>query len=191
MKVSKRLALGASAVTALGITIPVLADPGHPAGGSLDGLHCTSDTTGQPMDGTIQYSPTTIWPPNHKMQNITINYTDNDNDGGATGEMIGIQATSITDNQTTGGVEAQGSGNTGTDWSLGTPGTASDPGVATTTPQVRSERSGSDGSRIYTITVRCTESGGLENVNPNTNDPTSDTGTATLTVTVPHDQGHR
>ena len=27
-------------------------------------------------DGTVTWSPTTLWPPNHKMQTITINYTD-------------------------------------------------------------------------------------------------------------------
>jgi hypothetical protein len=173
--------LGAAVLALTGLAIgPALAAPGHPAGGDGTPTHCTTGSGAQ-MDGVITWTPTTIWPPNHKMQDIKISYTDNDNDN----DTIGIAVTDITNNQTTGGVEAPGSGHTGTDWTPGTPGTAKDPGTATTTPQVRSERSGSDGSRIYTITVMCTESGSSESTEPDS------MGTAQLQVTVPHDQGHR
>src|SRR5438874_9828223 len=84
-------------------------------------------------DGTITWSPTTLWPPNHKMQTITVNYTDNDGDGDSTAVTIGA----ITDDQVAAdGSEAVGSGQPadqqGPDWSgTGNTGTATDPGTAT------------------------------------------------------------
>ncbi len=71
------------------------------------------------------------------------------------------------------------------DWAgAGNTGTATDPGTATTTAQVRSERSGHgmDG-RHYDIQVTCSDMGGSE--------MEMDMETVHLIVTVPHDQGHR
>jgi hypothetical protein len=135
-------------------------------------------------DGTVTWSPTTLWPPNHKMQTIQIGYTDNDNDGDRIGVMVGM----ISDNQAAsdGSNELHGSGQPtdkqGLDWSgSGNMGSASDLGTASTTAQVRSERSGTDkGGRIYTIQVTCSDMGmGEMNMQ-----------TVSITVTVPHDQGH-
>jgi hypothetical protein len=135
-------------------------------------------------DGTVTWSPTTIWPPNHKMQTIDIAYTDSDGDG----DNTSITVTAITDNQMTGGVEDVGAGNPHlTDWGgIGNTGSATDPNPATTTAQVRAERSGPDGSRVYTITVTCKDSGGADVNDPS--EATGQMGTANLTVTVPHDQ---
>ena len=180
MQVNKRIALGAAAAAVVGITVPVLADPGRPAGGT--GTAYCFDSNGNQMDGTITYSPTTIWPPNHKFQTITVNYSETDNDG----DTLTVAAPSATHNQMTNGVEDVGAGNTPVDFTPGAPGSATDPGPATTRPQVRSERSGKDGDRVYSITVTCSDSGGAD-----VNDPSETTGqmgTATITVTVPHDQ---
>lgn len=170
--------VGMAAVLATaGATFPALAAPSNPAGGTQ---------TASCNDGTITYSPTTLWPPNHKMQTINITYVDNDADGDST--MIAV--TNITDNQMTGGVEDVGAGNPHLiDYAAGAPGTGSDPSTpADTTAQVRAERSGKDQSpRIYTITVQCTDRGGADPAD--TSEATTQTGTATLTVTVPHDQG--
>jgi hypothetical protein len=157
---------------------PATATPGHPAGGT-GSVACN--------DGNVTWSPTNLWPPNHKMQTITINYTDNDNDG----DMIGITVGMITDDQSAsdGSNELKGSGQPtdkqGLDWSgTGNTGMASDPGTATTTAQVRAERSGTDMTgRTYTIQVTCSDMGG--------SDMENDMQTVDLTVTVPHDQGHR
>jgi hypothetical protein len=157
---------------------PATAAPGHPAGGS-GSVACN--------DGNVTWSPTNLWPPNHKMQTITINYTDNDNDG----DMIAITVGMITDDQAAsdGSNEQKGSGQPtaqqGLDWSgTGNSGTANDPGTATTTAQVRAERSGQDMTgRTYTIQVMCSDMGG--------SDMENDMQTVDLTVTVPHDQGHR
>ncbi len=155
--------------------VPAGAAPHNPAGGS-GSVACN--------DGTVTWSPTSLWPPNHKMQTITINYSDTDNDG----DMIGIMVGPISDNQASsdGSDELKGSGqptgSQGLDWSgTGNMATANDPGTATTTAQVRAERSGtSKDGRTYTIQVTCADMGGNEN----------DMQTVNLTVFVPHDQGH-
>ena len=143
--------------------------------------HASGTGTASCNDGTITYSPTTLWPPNHNMTTINISYLDNDGDSDAT--MVSVM--SITDNQTTGGVEDVGAGNPSLADSFnpmsGTPGQDGST-AATTTAQVRSERSGPDGDRVYTITVGCTDSGEMA--------MQGESNTATLKVTVPHDQGN-
>ena len=174
---ARRASLFAMAVV-IAALVPAGANPGHPAGGT-GSVACN--------DGTVTWSPTNIWPPNHKMWTITINYTDNDNDG----DMIAITVGQITDDQSNsdGSNELNGSGQPtdkqGLDWSgSGNSGMATDPGTATTTAQVRSERSGRDMSgRTYTIQVMCSDMGGSSMEN--------EMQTVDLTVTVPHDQGHR
>jgi len=154
------------------------ATPGHRTGGS-GSVPCN--------DGTVTWSPTTLWPPNHKMQTITINYTDDDGDG----DMISITVDSIRHDQAMadGSEELNGSGQPtdkqGLDWSgAGNTGMATDPGTATTTAQVRSERSGRvKAGRHYDIQVTCSDMGGSE--------MEMDMETVHLIVTVPHDQGHR
>jgi len=185
MKVSKRAAIAAAIVAAGGATIPAaLAAQHNPAGGS-NTTQCV-DGMGNPMDGVITWSPTTLWPPNHKLVPITITDLDNDNDG----DTVTISVTSISDNQNPGGIEDPGSGNTGTDWEIGAPGMATDPNPATTTAQVRAERSGTDKfDRVYTINVACTETGGNSATDPAEAGSMMQMGTATLTVRVPHDQG--
>ena len=144
-------------------------------------------------DGTVTWSPTTLWPPDHKMQTINIAYTDTDNDGDTTTIAVGM----ITDNQAAsdGTSELKGSGQPtaqqGLDWSgTGNMGNGSDPsGPAKTTAQVRAERSGTDkAGRTYTIQVMCTDKGGTDANDPN--EAMMQTSTVDLTVTVPHDQGN-
>jgi hypothetical protein len=139
-------------------------------------------------DGTVTYTPTTVWPPNHKMQTVDITYTDTDNDGDSTS----ITVMMITDNQAAsdGSGELNGSGQPtdqqGLDWAgIGNSGSGSDPSTpATTTAQVRAERSGTDQSgRIYDIKVTCMDSGEPPPSMPMTMQ------TVDLFVSVPHDQG--
>jgi len=165
------------AILAVGVLTPAAAAP-----------HKSSGTGSKACnDGTVTWSPTTLWPPNHKMQTINIGYTDNDNDGDTIGVMVG----SISDNQAAsdGSDELKGSGQPtdkqGLDWSgTGNMGSATDPGTATTTAQVRAERSGtSKDGRTYTINVTCSDMGGSSNE--------MEMQTVQITVFVPHDQGHR
>jgi len=141
-------------------------------------------------DGTVTYTPTTLWPPNHKMQTITITYSESDGDGDNTRITVGM----ITDNQAAadGSDELNGSGQPtdkqGLDWSgTGNTATGKDGGPdATTTADVRAERSGTDpAGRTYDIRVTCTDSGGTD-----PNEMMGKMQTVELFVTVPHDQGH-
>ena len=162
---------------------------GSSAGNRTGGTYSTSCN-----DGTVSVTPSTIWPPNHKMVTVTITYADTDKDGDST--MITVM--SISDNETVGGVELNGSGQPtaqqGPDWSgAGNTGSGSDPtsGSATpaqTTAQVRAERSGTGDGRTYDIKVTCTDSGGTDAGDPS--EATMQSQTVDLYVTVPHDQGH-
>jgi len=179
MKVSKRLAISATAIAGLAMALPAVAAPSNPAGGS---------GTANCADGTVTWSPTNIWPPNHKMQTVTINYTA---PADTPSDTTTITVTAITDNQagTDGTNELPGSGQPtdqqGLDWSgIGNNATSAEGETATTTAQVRAERSGLvQAGRTYTIVVNCSENVGGSVPDPN------DSGMATLTVTVPHDQG--
>jgi hypothetical protein len=140
-------------------------------------------------DITLTYSPTTLWPPNHKLQTITITGSDTDADSNTLSpEMFSIGITNITEDQS----EVPGAGcgapdaTQGPDWTgIGNAGMATDPGSTTITAQVRSERCANEGARNYTITVTCMEMGGTD-----AGEVMGRMGSADLTVTVPHDQGN-
>ena len=92
-----------------------------------------------------------------------------------------VAVTGWSDNETVDGVEMNGSGQPdpqqGPDVVPGSPGMGPDSAPVQTTAQVRAERSGRGSGRVYTLTVRCSETDG-------------DSGTADITVSVPHDQGN-
>jgi hypothetical protein len=148
------------------------ANAGSRTGGSGGPVNC-NDSQGHTV-GTVTWSPTTLWPPNHKDQTITINFTgDNDKDTAM------VSVTGWSDNETVGGVEMNGSGQPDQatpDVVPGAPGSGPDTAPVQTTAAVRAERSGQGSGRIYTLTVTCSESDGTM-------------GTVPITVSVPHDQG--
>ena len=100
--------------------------------------------------------PSVLWPPNHKMVDVTVDYTAQ-SCGGRTTCALSMSSNEPADNT--------GDGHTAPDWKV----------VDATHVTLRAERSGSGTGRIYTITIRCT-------------DQLGQTGQATATVTVPHDQ---
>jgi hypothetical protein len=171
-----RTAIALTAVLLIGslVAASAIAIPGARTGGT-GSISCG--------DGTINWSPTTIWPPNHKMHTVTINYVDTDGDGDH--NTITVDAILHDQADSDGANEVQGSGQPadkqGLDWTgVGNNAQADDPGTATTTVQVRAERSGTlQAGRTYTITVTCTQTGGDENRSETVN----------LLVKVPHDQG--
>lgn len=174
------VALAAAATTAL----PAEAIPGVGNGNDGgNGRGPASGGTGSTAcnDGTVTWSPTSIWPPNHKMKTVTVVYDENDGDG----DTITVAIDSITHDQfATDGTELVGSGpqNAGPDAVAGPEGSAIDPDAAVTTGQVRAERSGIEQKgRTYTLTVTCTDTGDQSD-----DDPQSET--VTLTVSVPHDR---
>ena len=94
-------------------------------------------------------------PPNHKMVPVTVRYATEDNCGSPV--LCGL---SVTSNQPTNG---SGDGNTPTDWQV----------VDDHHVNLRAERSGRAGDRIYTIAIRCA-------------DPAGSATTSNVRVTVPH-----
>ena len=120
---------------------------------------------------TVTYSPTTLWPPDHTLQTITITGHDSDLEGN-----LKITVTGITDNQAP---EDAGDGcgtptaTQGADWKgIGNTATGTNPVISA---EVRAERCANEHARTYNITVTCSEEGEI--------------GTAHLFVTVPKSQG--
>ena len=105
--------------------------------------------------------PSVLWPPNHRMVNVTVSYDVTDNcplpPGSCTLSVISNEP-----------VLGHGSGHTSPDWIV-----LDDHHVL-----LRAERMGNGNGRIYTITITCIDSGGVSS---------SDS----VTVTVPHDRGRR
>lgn len=99
-------------------------------------------------------TPATLWPPNHSMQDVFVDYTATDNCPGTNCVL------SVTSNEP---VDGTGDGDTSPDWEI----------VDNHHVRLRAERAGKGSSRIYTITVTCTDASG--NVT-----------TKSTTVTVPH-----
>jgi hypothetical protein len=138
-------------------TVQCLADDGsQPAGEPFE----------SPEYATITVSPTTLWPPNEKMQTIglSMSFTDDEPD------TQSLTVLSITSNQGTSG-DFSGVGNS-------VSGTA-DGSTISTSVQLRATRDDTDqAGRTYTLTLQC----GEDSVTPGPQN------TVTVEVTVPHDQ---
>jgi Secretion system C-terminal sorting domain len=96
----------------------------------------------QPVITALTVNPTCLWPPNHKMTDITVIPVITDNCGGTLTWAI----TSVTSNEP---VNGTGDGNTGPDWIF-----------SGHSLQLRAEREGTGTGRIYTITVTATDAAG-------------------------------
>jgi hypothetical protein len=141
-----------------------------PAYASTGSAFVGCNTAGDVGGTGITWSPTILWPPNHKLVYVTISYVDNTDP--SEGNGIHVKVLSIT--------SSQGSPSTG----VGNHGDAIEGAAAVTAVGLTAERDGNDkAGNVYTIVVQCQEDqaktfeGGVE------------TGTATLTVIVPHDMG--
>ena len=106
-------------------------------------------------------NPSVLWPPNHRMVNVTVSYDVTDNCPLPPGSCT----LSVASNEP---VLGHGSGHTSPDWIV-----LDDHHVL-----LRAEREGNGNGRIYTITITCTDSGG-------------NSSTEEVEVTVPHDRGRR
>lgn len=122
----------------------------------------------------LTWSPTSVWPPNHKYVDVTITYSDDDPD-----HQLMIVATSAShDEMLPDGSELNGGGNTTDDVVLPANG-SSGTGSVSTTLSVRGERSGRGDGRVYTVnfTTKSMDENGQED-----NDCSG-----SVTVGVPHD----
>jgi hypothetical protein len=106
-------------------------------------------------------SPNSLWPPNHKMVPVVVNYSVKDNCDGPSAIACSLDVSSDEP------VNGTGDGDTAPDWIV----------VDAHHVQLRSERAGPGDGRIYTIAITCKD----------TKDNTSSTATQ---VTVPHSRGH-
>jgi len=116
--------------------------------GQATGVVTVVDQTGPDVSG-LSPSTTSLWPPNHKMVDVTVNYGATDNCSAASCVL------SVSSNEA---VNGSGDGNTATDWLV----------VDAHHVQLRAERSGNGAGRIYTITLTCTDAAGNKTVRTST-----------------------
>jgi uncharacterized repeat protein (TIGR01451 family) len=119
----------------------------------------TTASNAPPVITGAAANPSVLWPPNHRMVNVTVSYQATDNCPLPTGSCT----LSVTSNEP---VLGHGSGHTSPDWIV-----LDDHHV-----QLRAEREGNGNGRIYTITITCTDSGG-------------NSSSQQVEVRVPHDRG--
>jgi len=173
----KRGALAAVAVTGIAVAIAV---PAGARGGGGSGSSTCMGTMDPSDAGMITWSPSVVWPPNHKLVPITISWTENSSNP-VDSDSNTLKVTGITSV----GADGQGTGSgqptpqQGPDYTgVGNSATAADGSPATVTVDVRAERAGTDkAGRTYTIQLACQS--GME---PG--------GMSMAVVTVPHDMGN-
>jgi|SRR6185503_1539630 len=108
---------------------------------TCDSVVVINDPT-PPVIQSITASPSSLWPPNHKMVPIRLNVRATDDCGPVTWRITSIQSSEA--------VDAPGSGNTSPDWLIAGPQRA----------KLRAERSGRGPGRMYTVTVEVSDLSG-------------------------------
>src|SRR6188474_859214 len=92
-----------------------------------------------PVIHDLLVTPPILWPPNHNMKNVTVNYTSTDNCPGP----ISCQIT-VTSNEPENGI---GDGDAAPDWEI-----LNDHHI-----KLRAERAGNGNGRVYTVKISCTD----------------------------------
>ena len=121
-------------------------------------FHVTVEDTTAPAIGSLAASPSVLWPPNHHMVPVKLTADVRD--------AVGVMATRIVSVASSEPPDGNGSGKAGPDWEV----------TGDMTLDLRAERNGGGGGRVYTITVESRDAAG-------------NVGTAAAIVLVPHDQG--
>jgi hypothetical protein len=127
----------------VGVTT-VVATAANTAGVDSCTFTITVNDTEPPALTNVHASPSILWPPNHKMKNVTIDYTATDNCGG-----VITSALTVTSNQPQNGL---GDGNTEPDWEI----------INEHHVRLRAERAGNGGCRIYYVKISSTDQYGNE-----------------------------
>ena len=102
-----------------------------------------------PTVSAASATPNSLWPPNHQMVNVIVNYTASDNCGPVTSVLT------VTSNEP---VNGTGDGDTAPDWQV----------VDSHQVKLRAERAGGGTGRVYTITVTTTDGSGNQTVRTTT-----------------------
>jgi len=101
----------------------------------------TVNDTEKPVITGESATPSSLTPPNHKLVNVTVSYTATDNCGPVTNTLT------VTSNEP---INGTGDGDSSPDWIV----------VDSHQVQLRAERAGTGTGRIYTITIKSTDSSG-------------------------------
>ena len=99
----------------------------------------TVNDTESPVVSTPTTNPNTLWPPNHQMVDVAVNYTATDN-------CPLTCVLTVTSNEPINGL---GDGDAAPDWEV----------IDDHNLRLRAERSGKGNGRLYTITTTCTDAG--------------------------------
>src|SRR5206468_1559101 len=94
-----------------------------------------------PVIANPSANPSVLWPPDHKMVNVAVNYNVSDNCGPVACVL------SVSSNEPLNGT---GDGDTAPDWEI----------ADAQHVRLRAERAGNGTGRIYTITITCRDSAG-------------------------------
>jgi HYR domain-containing protein/PKD domain-containing protein len=124
------------------------------------GFQITVQDTMPPSITSVTASPSSLWPPDHKMVPVKMAVSATD----VCHPTLSCQITSVSSNEPVNGL---GDGNTSPDWNI----------TGSLALDLRAERAGTGRGRVYTIAVTCTDGSG--------NSSTKTTG-----VTVPHSRGN-
>jgi hypothetical protein len=174
----RRTALLAGFSAATLLTGMTLAHAGN--GPKGEGLYnCPAAITGGDSGYTVTWTPTSVFPPNHKYVTGTLTYTAAP---GHEADSLALTIDAITHDEYTAGVEWVGSGNTPID-ATGAGNTDSGSGSVSVPFQIRAERSGTGTGRTYTIGYTAQANSGVSN------DCSQDVMTSSVQVFVPHDMG--
>lgn len=103
------------------------------------------DTT-PPSIESLAASPSTLWPPNHKMVSVSVDVSAFDNC-----DLPVCSITSVNSNEPVNGL---GDGDTEPDWEI----------TGNLTVNLRAERSGTGSGRVYTMNIECTDESGNSSV---------------------------
>jgi hypothetical protein len=117
--------------------------------------------TPPPVIVSATADPAMLWPPNHKLVNVTVHATVTDTCSATTWKIIAVSSNEA--------VNGKGSGHTSPDWTI----------TGDHTLKLRAEREGGGHGRLYTISLQAQDAAG------NRSQP------KTVTVTVPKSQGQQ
>lgn len=127
--------------TVISNTVTVTSSAPDPVTNNNSAMATTTASNPPPLITDASASPSLQWPPNHKMMNVTINYSVTDNCGPLTCTL------SVSSNEP---INGTGDGDTAPDWEI----------VDAHHVRLRAERAATGNGRIYTITITCADSAG-------------------------------